>query len=182
MSKTFLPEDTLKIAPNIHSTAYISPGAYVIGNVTLMENASVWYTAVLRGDINKIVVGKRSNIQDGSVIHLENERPCIIGNDVTVGHRAILHGCEIEDGCLIGMGAIILNGALIKKGAVIAAGAVVKENMIVEASTLVGGVPAKYLKDLPASTYDTNVLWAAKYVGLSTLHLNYQNSNSSSLK
>ena len=103
MSKTFLPKDTLTLPPHIHPTAYIAPGAHVIGQVILMEESSVWYTAVLRGDINKIVVGKRSNIQDGCVIHVENERACTIGNDVTVGHKAILHGCEIEDGCLIVM-------------------------------------------------------------------------------
>lgn len=180
MSKTHLPTCTLTVKETIDSSVFVAPGAQIVGDVTLMQEASVWYNAVLRGDINKIVVGKRSNIQDGCVLHLENDRPCIIGDDVTVGHKAILHGCTIESGCLIGMGAIVLNGAVIKKGSVVAAGAVVKENMVVEPFSLVAGIPAKFVKELPPSTYDTHLLWAAKYVGLSHLHAQYQKSKSSS--
>jgi carbonic anhydrase/acetyltransferase-like protein (isoleucine patch superfamily) len=169
MSKTKLLCETLK-DPHIHPTAWVAPGARVIGDVTLHENASVWYNAVLRADINQIVIGKNSNVQDGSVFHVENERACLVGENVTVGHNAILHGCTIEDGVLIGMGAIILNGALIKKGAVVAAGALVKEGMIVPENTLVAGVPAKVIKQLPESTYSTHLEWAQKYIGLSKIH------------
>ena len=170
MDKTTLPTEVLNHNPNVADDAFIAHTAVVIGDVTLKSGASIWYQAVLRGDINGIEVGERSNIQDGCVLHVENDRKCIVGNDVTVGHKAILHGCTVEDGCLIGMGAIILNGAIIKKGAVIAAGAVVKENTIVESNTLWAGVPAKEGKKLPESVYDQNVNWAEKYVGLAGVH------------
>ncbi|RMG41244.1 MAG: gamma carbonic anhydrase family protein, partial [Methanobacteriota archaeon] len=110
MRKTDLPSRTLTVGPQIHPTAFIAPGAQVVGDVRMAANSSIWYNSVARGDINYISIGERTNIQDGCVIHLENDLPCIIGNDVTVGHGAILHGCEIEDGCLIGMGAIVLSG------------------------------------------------------------------------
>jgi len=167
--KTALPSSTLSKQPTIHPTAFIAKGAVVVGDVHLEEESSVWYTAVLRGDINQIKIGKRSNIQDGCVIHLENDSPCIVGDDVTVGHRAILHGCTVEDAALIGMGAIVLNGAIIKKGAIVAAGAVVKEGMIVPENTLVAGVPAKIIKQVANST-DINIKWAYKYTQLSVLH------------
>ena len=169
MEKTDLPSDVFTKDPMIHDSAFIAKGAQVMGDVHLMDDSSIWYNAVLRGDINKIVVGKRTNIQDGSVLHVENDRACIVGNDVTVGHRAILHGCIVDDGCLIGMGAIVLNGAYLKKGAVIGAGAVVKENTVVEENSLMVGVPAKPVKVLPNS-YDNNVKWAAKYVEIARIH------------
>lgn len=164
---------TALATPTIHQDAFVAKGAVVIGTVTLKKNASVWYNAVLRGDINKITVGENSNIQDGTVIHVENDRECYIGNNVTIGHGAILHGCTIEDGCLIGMGAIILNGAVIKKGSVIGAGALIKENTIVDQALYVG-VPAKMIKSCDPSVYDTNVEWAMKYVELSKIHKNSQ--------
>ncbi len=169
MKKTDCPDLSLHAKPNIHPSAFIAKGAVVIGNVILEEDVSIWYNAVLRGDINKIHIGKRSNIQDGCILHLENDRPCIVGDDVTVGHGAILHGCTIESQVLIGMGAIVLNGAVVKKGAVIAAGAVVKENMIVEENTLVAGVPAKVVKTV-SDTTTTHTEWAKKYVQLSQYH------------
>ncbi len=172
-TKTDLPKNTLTKRPTLHPTAFVAPGAQVIGDVTLKQNASVWYNAVLRGDINRIEIGERSNIQDGCVLHLENNKACIVGNDVTVGHNAILHGCLIEDGCLIGMGAIILNGAVIKTGSIVAAGAVVKENMCVEPYSLVAGIPASFIKKLPSTTLETNIKWALKYIELSQLHRNY---------
>jgi len=170
MNKTDLDPNLILKKPTIHPTAFVAPGAQIVGDVTLKAHSSVWYNAVLRGDINRIEIGEGSNIQDGCVLHLENDRPCIVGNFVTVGHNAILHGCTLEDGVLIGMGAIILNGAVVKKGAVVGAGAVVKEDMVVEENTLVVGIPAKMTKQLPASTYDTNVKWAQKYIGISRLH------------
>jgi len=168
--KTDLPEDTLSRTPKIHKTAFIAKGAVVLGDVELHADASIWYNSVLRADINKIVIGERSNIQDGTIVHLENDRACIVGKDVTVGHRAILHGCTIEDGVLIGMGAIVLNGAFIAKGCVVAAGAVIKENTHTKPNTLWAGVPAKEVKVLSEKSYEENVKWAKKYVEITALH------------
>ncbi|NIT61724.1 MAG: gamma carbonic anhydrase family protein, partial [Aliifodinibius sp.] len=127
-------------------TAFIAKGAQIVGDVRLKAEASVWYNSVLRGDINYISIGQKTNIQDGTIVHLENDLPCIVGENVTVGHGAILHGCTIEEGCLIGMGATILSGAEIKKGSVIAAGAVVLEDTVVEPFSLMVGVPAKAIR------------------------------------
>jgi carbonic anhydrase/acetyltransferase-like protein (isoleucine patch superfamily) len=169
MNKTTYPNHVMTKTPNSDPSSWIAPGAHVMGAVTLKAESSIWYTSVLRGDINQIRVGERSNIQDGSILHVENDRACLIGNDVTVGHRAILHGCTIEDGVLIGMGAIVLNGALIRKGAVIGAGAVITENTVVGENELWVGVPAKCIKGLEKS-YETNIKWAAKYVKLKNDH------------
>ena len=170
MEKYELPEIDFTKTPIIDPSSFIAKGAVVTGDVRLAQHTSVWYNAVLRGDINYISIGERSNIQDGCILHLENDRPCIVGNDVTVGHGAILHGCTIEDQCLIGMGAIVLNGALIKKGAVVAAGAVVKENMVVKPLELVAGVPAKVIKTLDESTLHHHIKWAEKYCKLAKIH------------
>lgn len=170
MEKTVLPPLTLAVEPSIHPTAFIARGAQVLGDVRLMAEASVWYNAVLRGDINYISIGERSNIQDGSILHLENDLPCIVHNDVTVGHGAILHACEIEEGCLIGMGAIILSGAVIKRGSVIAAGAIIKEGALVEPFSLMAGVPARLVRTLPEETFEKNLKWAKKYAALANLH------------
>lgn len=125
---------------------YIHESAVIIGNVTLGRDASVWPTAVLRGDNDSIVIGDESNVQDGAVIHVDPGKPVRVGNRVTVGHRAVIHGCTIEDDCLIGIGAIVLNLAVIGAGSVVGAGAVVREGMIVPPGSLVLGVPAKVVK------------------------------------
>lgn len=134
--------------PQIHPSTYIAPGAHVIGNVELQEDTSVWFNAVLRGDNDKITIGKGSNIQDGVVVHLDEGYPVNVGENVIVGHNVTLHGCTVEDGALIGMGATILNGAVIGKGALVAAGALVPEGKVIEPGTLVAGVPAKVIRDL----------------------------------
>jgi len=170
VEKTVLPPLTLTVEPRIDPSAFIARGAQVLGDVRLMAEASVWYNAVLRGDINYISVGERSNIQDGSILHMENDLPCIVRNDVTVGHGAILHACEIEEGCLIGMGAIILSGAVIKRGSVIAAGAIVKEGALVEPFSLMAGVPARFVRTLPEETFEKHLKWARKYADLAKLH------------
>lgn len=170
MQKFDFPQDLVWHQPDIAGAAFIAPGAQIVGDVRLGLGASVWYNAVLRGDINCIQIGAATNIQDGCVCHLENDRPCIVGAYVTVGHKAVLHGCVIEDGVLIGMGAIVLNGAVVKKGAVIGAGAVVKENMVVPENHLVVGVPGRVVKDLGVQSYDTNVKWAEKYMQLAAFH------------
>tara|TARA_A100001011_G_C14160345_1_gene777970 strand:- start:68 stop:598 length:531 start_codon:yes stop_codon:yes gene_type:complete len=165
-----LPEDTLSHTPQIHETCFVAPNATVMGNVHIHEEASIWYNAVLRGDINQIVVGKRTNIQDACVLHMENDIPCIIENDVTVGHKAILHACHIEECCLIGINATILSGAKIGKGSIIGAGAVVKENAKIPPFSMVVGVPGKIIKSTPETTIEFQKNWALKYVQLSQKH------------
>lgn len=132
------------ILPKIAQSAYIDPSAQVIGDVTLGERSSVWCGAVLRGDVNRIVLGEDTNIQDNSVLHGELDKyPVILGSRVTVGHMVVLHGCVVEDDCLVGIGAIILNGAKVGRGSVIAAGALVPEEMEIPPESLVMGMPAK---------------------------------------
>ena len=128
---------------DIHPTAFIAPTAVVLGDVTLGPSSSVWYHTVLRGDMSPIVVGEASNVQDGTVVHVDEGRPALIGARVGIGHRAVIHGCTIEDDCLIGMGSVLLNGVQIGTGSVVAAGAVVPEGMQVPPGSLVMGVPAR---------------------------------------
>ena len=129
--------------PRIADSAYVDPGAHVIGDVEIGERSSVWPCVVLRGDIEPIRVGADTNIQDGTVIHTDRGFPVTIGDRVSVGHSVILHGCTVEEDSLIGMGATVLNGARIGRGAVVAAGALVPEGMQVEPDMLVMGTPAK---------------------------------------
>lgn len=132
--------------PSIHPTAYIHPQAVILGDVSLGAHVSVWPTAVLRGDSDRIVVGDESNVQDGSVLHADHGLPAIVGTRVAIGHRAIVHGAVIEDGCLIGMGCVVLNGARVGAGSIIGAGAVVTEGMQIPPGSLVLGVPARVVK------------------------------------
>jgi carbonic anhydrase/acetyltransferase-like protein (isoleucine patch superfamily) len=133
-------------APRIHPTAFVAPTASVMGDVTLGEDSSVWYGAVLRGDMAPIVVGPQSNLQDGTIVHVDENIPCIVGARVGVGHRVILHGCIVEDECLIGMGSVLLNEVRIGRGSVVAAGAVVPEGMSVPPGSLVMGVPGRIVR------------------------------------
>ncbi|MBX3174950.1 MAG: gamma carbonic anhydrase family protein [Gemmatimonadaceae bacterium] len=135
-------------APQVPATAWVHASAVVIGDVTLGEHASVWPTAVLRGDRDAIAVGDESNVQDGAVLHADPGKPCRVGARVTIGHRAVVHGCTIEDGALIGIGAIVLNDAVVGAGSLVAAGAVVPEGLVIPAHSLVVGVPAKVLRPL----------------------------------
>jgi carbonic anhydrase/acetyltransferase-like protein (isoleucine patch superfamily) len=130
----------------IHPSAFIAPTAVVLGDVTLEADASVWYHAVLRGDLAPIRIGPETNIQDGSVIHVDTGMPCTVGRRVGVGHRVVLHGCTVEDECLIGMGSIVLNGVRVGRGSVIAAGAVIPEGMSIPAGSLVMGVPGRVVR------------------------------------
>lgn len=127
---------------------FIAPNASVMGNVLLGNNASVWYGAVLRGDVEKIIIGNRSNIQDGAVIHADYDEPTLIGDDVTVGHGAIVHGATVGNGTLVGMRATILNRAQVGKGCIIGAHALVTEGMIVPDFSMVLGVPGKIVRQL----------------------------------
>jgi carbonic anhydrase/acetyltransferase-like protein (isoleucine patch superfamily) len=132
----------------IDPTAFIAPGAIVLGDVYLGVESSVWYNAVLRGDTDRITIGDQTNIQDLTMIHADPGVPCTVGCRVIVGHRVILHGCTIEDDCLIGMGAIVLNGARIGRGSIVGAGALVLEDMEVPPGSLVIGAPARIRREV----------------------------------
>jgi carbonic anhydrase/acetyltransferase-like protein (isoleucine patch superfamily) len=136
--------------PDIHPDAWVAPGAQVMGRVTLGAGASVWFNAVLRGDNERILLGPGSNIQDGCVCHSDMGFPLTIGADCTIGHMAILHGCDIADGSLVGMGATILNGARIGAGVLVGAGALITEGKVIPDGVLVVGRPAKVTRDLDA--------------------------------
>jgi carbonic anhydrase/acetyltransferase-like protein (isoleucine patch superfamily) len=131
------------ISPTVAPSAYVDPGAHVIGDVVIGEQSSIWPTATLRGDIEPIRVGAQTNIQEGAIIHTDQGFPATIGDRVTVGHAAVVHGCTIEDDSMIGIGAIVLTAAKVGRGAVVAAGALVPEGMQVPPDTLVMGTPAK---------------------------------------
>jgi carbonic anhydrase/acetyltransferase-like protein (isoleucine patch superfamily) len=135
-----------------------------MGDVTLGEDASVWYHAVLRGDMAPIVIGAQSNIQDGTVVHVDEGVPCTIGRRVGVGHRVILHGCTVGDDCLIGMGSVLLNGVTIGTGSVVAAGAVVPESMQVPPRSLVMGVPGRIVRQVDPALADRVAATWAHYV------------------
>ena len=130
-------------SPRLVHSAWVAPGAFVIGDVHLGENSSVWYGAVLRGDMEPIRIGARTNVQAGCVLHADPGFPATVGEGCVVGHNAVVHGCEVGDGCLIGMGATILNGAKIGEGSIVAAGAVVPENREFPPRSLIVGLPAK---------------------------------------
>lgn len=134
--------------PRIASSAYVADSADIIGDVEIGENASIWFHSVLRGDIDPIRVGANTNIQDGSVLHTMLGSPTIVGEWVTVGHRAVLHGCTIENHCLIGMGAILLNNVRVGEGSIVAAGALVIENTVIPPRSLYLGLPAHFQRQL----------------------------------
>jgi carbonic anhydrase/acetyltransferase-like protein (isoleucine patch superfamily) len=136
--------------PSIHPSAFIASTAAVMGDVTLGEESSIWYGAVLRGDMAAIIIGAQTNIQDGSIVHVDTGVPCTIGQRVGVGHRVILHGCTVGDDCLIAMGSVLLNGVRIGAGSVVAAGAVVREGMEVPPGSLVMGVPGRTVRPVDA--------------------------------
>jgi gamma-carbonic anhydrase len=154
----------LKKGPTIHPTAWIVPGATIIGDVTLEGESSVWYGAVLRGDINRIVVGPRSNIQDNTVVHLDTDYPTIVGELVTVGHSAIVHACKIDNEVLVGMGAIILDDVEIGARSIIGANALVTMGMKIPPGSLVLGSPAKIRRQLTLDEQNDIARWARSYV------------------
>ncbi len=157
--------------PSVAADVFIAPGAIVIGAVEMQAESSAWYGAVLRGDINRIVVGAQSNVQDGSVLHVSDDFPCVLGERVTVGHRAVVHACTVGDEVLVGMGAIILDGAQIGARSVIAAGALVTKNMIVPEGSLVVGSPARVVRTLSLEEQQANAKLAFKYVEVSRRYL-----------
>lgn len=141
-------------SPKIHETAFVAETAAVIGNVEIGSNSSIWYGVVIRGDMNYIRIGANTNIQDGTVIHVDSEgehwhgRPTLIGDNVTVGHRVMLHACTLEDNSFVGMSATVLDGAVVESGAMVAAGALVTPGKRVLKGQLWGGMPARYMRDL----------------------------------
>jgi len=164
------PKEIFK--PKIHDTVYVAPLVYIGGRVEIGEHSSIWPGCSLRADINKIVIGKYTNIQDLSLAHVENDRPCIIGNYVTVGHRVILHACVVEDEVLVGMGSILMNGAKVGKGTVIGAGSLVTEDKVLEPGALYLGRPVKKVRSLTKEELAKNKFWAEKYAELATAHIN----------
>lgn len=140
--------------PKLGRDVFVAPGAVVIGDVEIGDRASIWFGCVVRGDVHHIRIGADTNVQDGTIIHVSmGTHPTVIGARVTIGHRAVVHGCTIEDDCMIGIGAVVLDGAVIERGAVVAAGAVVSPGKRVAAGTMWAGVPARELRPVkPAET------------------------------
>ena len=161
----------IRTAPRIAQDAYIADDATVVANVEVGTEASVWHQAVLRGDVAPIVLGARSNVQDGAVVHTADDLPAIIGQLVTVGHKAIVHACTVEDEVLVGMGSIILDGAHIGTRSIIGANATVKQDMEVPPGSLVLGTPGKIVRTLSEAEQDEIKMWALRYVRLSREYL-----------
>jgi len=132
----------------IHPSVQIFPGVHTIGNVVIGENSSIWYNAVIRGDIESITIGSFSNVQDNSVLHSSRDFPLKLGNYVSVGHAAVLHGCSVDDNCIIGMNATLLNGSHIQKNSIVAAGSVVPGGKVFPEGSLIMGVPAKVVREV----------------------------------
>jgi carbonic anhydrase/acetyltransferase-like protein (isoleucine patch superfamily) len=152
--------------PRVHPTAFIDDSAQVIGDVEIGEESSVWMSVVIRGDVHRIRLGRRSNVQDGTVVHVMNRtHPTTIGDNVAVGHAAILHGCTIEDQCLIGMGAILLNGAHVGTGSIVAAGTLIVEDTIVPPGSLVMGSMGRVKRQLTVAEVEDIRAYADRYVG-----------------
>ena len=155
-------------APDLSKAAFVAPNATVIGNVEVHEGANIWYTAVVRGDVELIRIGAHTNVQDGAVVHGDPGQPTILEDYVTIGHRAVVHSAHVERGCLIGIGAIILNGVRVGKGSIVGAGAVVNKD--VASGSLVVGVPGKVLRTLSAEEIDDLIDHAKKYEQLALVH------------
>lgn len=154
------------IAPVCGKNCFLAENCTIVGQVIMGDDCSVWFNAVVRGDVNSIIIGNKVNIQDGAIIHCTYEKAkTVIGNNVSIGHRAIVHGCTLEDNVLVGMGAIVMDGAVIEKNSVVAAGAVVLENTRVESGSIYAGVPAKKVKTLsPEHFKNLNERIADNYV------------------
>ncbi len=154
------------ISPDIHPSAYVAPGADVIGKVKLARDSSIWFGCVLRGDVNRIEIGQATNIQDGSILHVDDDHPCLIAHHVHVGHHANLHGCRVETGAMIGIGSIVLSGCRIGEEAIIGAGSVVLEGTKIPPRSLAVGAPARVVRKLTPKDIGYIKRWVAKYVRL----------------
>lgn len=155
---------------HVDPTAWVAPGAVLAGAVRLGAHSSVFYGVVLRGDCESITIGERSNLQDGVVVHVDDDFPTVVGDDVSVGHRAVLHGCTIGDGCLIGMSSTVMSGAVVEPGAMVAAGALVTPGKVIPSGTLAAGVPAKVVRELTEQEKAHLVHNAAHYLEIAEDH------------
>lgn len=156
----------LDLIPELADGVLLAPGAALVGDVRVGKDVSFWYGSVARGDIAPVMVGDRSNIQDGTVMHVGDQSPCIVGCDVVVGHRVMLHGCRVEDACLIGMQATLLDDCVIGEGSIVGAGALVTQRTKIPPLSLVLGVPGRVVRTLPPGAADEHRAQAAKYVRL----------------
>lgn len=166
LTPTFWP------APDCSQATFVAPNATVIGQVAIALGVSIWYGAVVRGDVERIEIGAYTNIQDGAIVHGDPGLPSILGTHVTVGHRAVIHSAHIEDGCLIGIGAIVLSGARIGTGSIIGAGAVVPEHKTIPPRSLLVGVPAKVLREVSEAEVEHLIHHAQRYEQLARVHGN----------
>ncbi|MDH5483671.1 MAG: gamma carbonic anhydrase family protein [Gammaproteobacteria bacterium] len=180
MKKNIRPYKTIE--PKIAASAYIDDAAVVIGDVVIGDDASVWPMVAIRGDVNSIRIGARTNVQDGCVLHVTHDGPLspggfslAIGDEVTIGHNAVLHACTIEDRCLIGMGSVILDGAVIKSGAIVGAGSVVSPGKVLEGGCLYLGAPAKKIRELTEKEKDFLAYSSKHYVSLKNDYMNDDN-------
>jgi carbonic anhydrase/acetyltransferase-like protein (isoleucine patch superfamily) len=156
--------------PAVAADAFIAPSAQLIGNVQIGSQSSIWYGCILRGDVDKIVIGDRSNLQDGTIVHVSPNAPTLVGSDVLVGHGAILHGCELQNGSFVGIRATLLNGVLVESGAFVAAGALVLPDTLVPSGEMWGGMPAKKIGSLTPALAKAMKLAAMEYVVLGQKH------------
>lgn len=166
-----LPATFEQVLPKVAGSAFIAPGARLIGDITVGEEASIWYGCILRADVEAIRIGAHSNLQDGTIVHVSpNGFPTEIGEDVLVGHGVILHGCRLEHGSYIGIRATILNGCVVESGAIVAPGAVISERTRIPAGQLWGGVPGRYLRDVREAELAGMQLAVRHYVELGRRH------------
>lgn len=156
--------------PQVADSAWLAPGVVVVGNVTIGADSAIFYGAVLRGDCAAITIGERTNLQDGVVVHVDDDDETVVGDDVSVGHAAVLHGCTIGDGCLIGMGATVMSGAVVESGAMVAAGALVTPGRVVPSGWLAAGVPARVVRELTDDEKQHLRHNAAHYLELAAAH------------
>lgn len=168
--KNVIPFETIE--PQLAENTFVAPSAIVIGNVKIGEDSGIWYGCTVRGDTNEIRIGNRSNVQDGSVIHVSAEgQGTYIGDDVTIGHMALIHACTLKDGCFVGMKACIMDGAIVETGAMVAAGALVSPGKVVKSGQVWAGVPAKYIRDMTDNDRSMLTWTAAHYVELAQRHI-----------
>lgn len=167
LKRLLLPDEK----PSVAAGVFIAPGAVVLGAVGLGAQSSVWYGSVLRGDINRIIVGPQSNVQDGSVLHVSDDFACVLGERVSVGHRAVVHACTVGDEVLVGMGAIIMDGAQVGPRSIVAAGSLVTKGMIIPEGSLVVGSPARVVRALTPEERAANATLALKYVEIARRYL-----------
>ena len=159
--------------PKLGKNTFIAPTASIIGDVNIGEGSSIWFNVTIRGDVHYIKIGKQTNIQDNSILHVTKDRfPLVIGNKVTVGHGVILHGCTVEDNSLIGMGAIILDGAFIPEYSIVAAGSLVREGTEFTPGKLIGGNPARIIRALTKEEKNKNLAYARNYTSYKSAYLN----------